>query len=481
MIQLESLTKLQENSDEFSKKNSFGSISTTCKTLLERGNQKEELLNNANSAYPIIHHKVLKLMTNFLQMKQNHGSLIEKEVYKDITIPQFVDRLMLKRPLMFVGQRDHYILRDHAKQGQAGDDWHKIGTQEEVEPFLMKEYITYDEGKIAALIGTGSWTDIINKGGRQNMGEFDSGDGYEKRGVIVGLAGPRMNKTNALESQELRVTEEQNDPEFGYGKKNQRKTFQLFANFYGMEYIPTFSEVDKSYTKEQNKDTFLGKIKNTISKSTNSISAGYQEFLHLKNTRQYLHIDAFTQRMKLSAEILLAEAGHRAKLAKKKAYVHVVGLGLGVWKICQNQPQMFADIYATTAANMNLPSVSDIDLSWINVDFCTVAGHQVKSGDTIPGTSTTLHISKREPWDLLDDKEKIVVASWAWDGMSFVGNEYWAGSLHTSSDPAAACCTQIPELHNPWVNPVMCGANARVVTQEGQLQDLVQFVANHGK
>ena len=27
--------------------------------------------------------------------------------------------------------------------------------------------------------------------------------------------------------------------------------------------------------------------------------------------------------------------------------------------------------------------------------------------------------------------------------MSFVGNEYWAGSIATSSDPAAASCTQV--------------------------------------
>ena len=28
--------------------------------------------------------------------------------------------------------------------------------------------------------------------------------------------------------------------------------------------------------------------------------------------------------------------------------------------------------------------------------------------------------------------------------MSFVGNAYWAGSTATSSDPAAASCTQVP-------------------------------------
>ena len=28
----------------------------------------------------------------------------------------------------------------------------------------------------------------------------------------------------------------------------------------------------------------------------------------------------------------------------------------------------------------------------------------------------------------------------------FSGNEYWAGSLSTSSDPAAACCTQVKKI-----------------------------------
>ena len=83
--------------------------------------------------------------------------------------------------------------------------------------------------------------------------------------------------------------------------------------------------------------------------------------------------------------------------------------------------------------------------------------------------------------------------------MSFVGNEYWAGSTTTSSDPAAASCTQvsiiqikmvmkikimketlyenskIPELLNPWVNSVFCGANSRVVTKEGKLITLKEY------
>ena len=48
---------------------------------------------------------------------------------------------------------------------------------------------------------------------------------------------------------------------------------------------------------------------------------------------------------------------------------------------------------------------------------------KLKDGDMIPNTEMKIHISKRNPWDKLDveDEDKLVVASWAWDGMSFVG------------------------------------------------------------
>ena len=56
-------------------------------------------------------------------------------------------------------------------------------------------------------------------------------------------------------------------------------------------------------------------------------------------TAEFFHKHVYEQRIRITAETFLIEANHRAKLAAgKKAYVHVVGLGLGVWKMLNAQP-----------------------------------------------------------------------------------------------------------------------------------------------
>lgn len=101
-------------------------------------------------------------------------------------------------------------------------------------------------------------------------------------------------------------------------------------------------------------------------------------------------------------------------------------------------------------------AIGDIDFSWIaNAPF---AGSKMEDGKTFPGTDITIHFSRRNPFAKVegekDNTHPLVVAMYAWDGNSFPGNEYWGGSLSASGDPGAACCTQIPELQNAYVN---CG------------------------
>ena len=366
-VTLDNLGTLKQKSDEFSRRNKFGCESTKCVELEQRGFTEEELLANANSAYPIIHHRVYDLMNKFLDMKRNVGSKVEKDIYKEVSIESFIDRLVSKRPLVFVGALDTYVLRDQGEgewvEGKMGADvWHTIGTDKEKEPLVMADYLTYNECKLAALLGASTFTVTANKGGRKNSGVW-AGDeeDWERRGLIVGLVGPRMHKEGAMECQEMRVMEEQNSKSVA-----KDSVLQLFANFYGMERVATYKEVKRAF--DHKGVGALAALKRTFQRG--GVQVQTEDFLPVLTTRpiteqSYLHLPAYTQRIRIVADMLLADANDRARREGKMAFVHVVGLGLGVWQISPEQKPIFAGIFLDALVDLKPDHVSDLALSWV--------------------------------------------------------------------------------------------------------------------
>ncbi len=381
---------------------------------------QQKIVEHAQSAYPLIHSEVQSFIAQFLHYKKNNGTNVEKALYKDMSVQQFIMRLLTQRPLMFMTGSDQYLLAGKL-QGQGG--FEKIGTDLEQAPLILKDYLSYDEMAVAALVGITVPTYFINNGARDNKGNKGPDGSYEKEGIYAGLVGARFEKPGYMEWQHMIITQQQTTAERGYGlNATYPGLLALWSDLYG-EKFPTFAEARKDN------------------------SGKYVLLSHIS----YFNKDVYKKRIRFVVEPFLVDAHKRAAEQNKKAYVHVVGLGLGEWKIDERQAPLMLEVYADMINDNNLSAISDIDFSWFPATAQKIAG--VADGGKLK--NITVHFSERNPADKLtgNDAGKLLVAMYAWDGNAYPGNEYWAGMLTASGDPAAACCSTICELQNPQINP----------------------------
>lgn len=146
---------------------------------------------------------------------------------------------------------------------------------------------------------------------------------FVDEGIIVGMIGTRLRKPNVMEYQELVITDNQNTSANGYGSNVENSVPKLFFEFYEEKCLD-YEEVMKF--KELLPETEANRFKDLC-------IATFDNYMYYK-------------RLAISFDTLLLEANFRAKCANKTAYVHVVGLGLGVWRISGHQNDVFMDTFA---------------------------------------------------------------------------------------------------------------------------------------
>ncbi|MCW5583832.1 MAG: DUF4804 domain-containing protein [Gammaproteobacteria bacterium] len=216
--------QLAERSQDFLKKADIGAPPTTenrISTLVETGRTTaQEIVEAAESARTIVDPKVIELIKDFLAYKKEHGTEKEKELYEKMTPEAFIERLLTKRPVVFMGDTDDYILRN-GERGSGG--FEKIGTDQEVPPLVLADYISYEEMEISALLSVSEKTFFINRGDRGNHGVPGEEGSYEKRGFYIGQVGARFEKPGVMEWKYCVITEEQNTREKGYGAPTRRR------------------------------------------------------------------------------------------------------------------------------------------------------------------------------------------------------------------------------------------------------------------
>ncbi|KAI0903333.1 hypothetical protein F4823DRAFT_298861 [Ustulina deusta] len=366
---------------------------------------EETVKNDALNTRIVVHSRFPQLVQQFLEHKKLHGSRVEKTFYHvGWTWQQQIARLVEKRSLVFMDRSDFTVLRSGERIGSAYMEWDRVGTEEERhnKHLFLEDYLSYDEIMLSSLIGVSGPSFFSNDGRRRNMGRRATAGDFEPRGVIVGLVGARFEREDRMDS--AFVLQDASNP------RQHPELRDIFLDFFKQRKDPAL--------------TFDGNM--------------------------------YKARIRVTADILFLEASQRAKAVGKKAYVYVVGLGLGVWAWhpSGNQSLLYVQAFIESLEQLgdSLSHIGTVEFAWID----EVLGFKQRSM-TFGASQTVIDVrfSRRNPAEKLRgaDENQLLVLSYAWDGNAFPGNEYWVGSLTATGDPAAACMSTISELHNPMVNP----------------------------
>ena len=169
---------------------------------------------------------------------------------------------------------------------------------------------------------------------------------------------------------------------------------------------------------------------------------------HMRNSGSEKHsADLYSTR---SALVLGTLFNGAAKIAKTPTRVVVTGLGLGVWSGGSDEAHAaFARgiLLALKDSPVN-ENIKELLLAYIDLNKIAKVFPDLKNVCKTRGIELIIGnisaLSKAEDLDL--------ITCYAWDSMSYQGNEYWDGLLNGSMDPATVAATTIPFLGIPDIN-----------------------------
>lgn len=393
-------------------------------TDAERCTLKEKIKNTKNIYEKINKNYNLKWVTNMKKNMDNVRILVSDKVveaikqyvikraktsqffktnFKDIktnnkVLRKYLRRLVCKRPFTFFYEQDTTLFRDGILVPSATGVFSNLNQMDETDNRSIKDYLCYDEIALACYVSVGGPVQFLNKGDRGNRqiikNEYIRD---QKTGVqyhYIGCVGARFEKN---------------------------KTIRRMLP----KYIP----------KEEENN--LRKLKH------------FQHILNTGNESDKVTICKIRLKERLRHSIY-PFMHYAAQQANCKVFI--VGLGAGVWAGGASEFGIEnKDIY-----QIIIDIVADFmkDETFQTTNIREIVFSHFKGGSIENKFKTALNVCKKNsnPGDPPGSGIENVVAMYAWDGNSFPGNEFWVGHKSASGDPAAACASTIPVIHNPALN-----------------------------
>lgn len=317
----------------------------------------------------------------------------------------------------FYGMKDDILLQGNNDLKYGEFPFDAIGTAEEADPLVLENFLSYDEMAVGSLIGMSTPVHFINNGERFNCGvraipppgklSYD----YEKTGIYIGLVGTRFERPGKMAYKFMMITPEQNTNENGYGVDGTANAYmQHWAEFYALANFPTYEEAKEMHQTD---------------KEGNFVKVGTTHF--------FFNAEVFRKHCFYLASLFLREADDRARGAGKRAFCHVVGLGLGEWAVKGvegDQKMIMLKAYFDVMKTLKFKSISAIQFSWFNIESVDILHEgasltvEDKAELTFDGGLTRVYFNRADPAARLPDdhKDDLLVAMYAWDSGSYPGN-----------------------------------------------------------
>ncbi|KAL7035170.1 hypothetical protein ACKWTF_008254 [Chironomus riparius] len=404
---------------------------------------EEKMSNMARETRPFLAKEIWNMLDDYMDFMRNL-SRIEGEnyraIYKDLTRHELIKRLIFKRPVVFYGPPDRFLLRCEGNKMMEGkNDFKNVAKNldkiSDSSPYL-REYISYDENLLSSLIGMSTPTYYFSIGGKGKARLP-----FIDEGILCGIVGARNSKPNFMEHRFTLPRSKDFDAKVF--KSDKFWIEKVYSDAFPEKVIPTIQDI-------QTKPDIYNKI------YINGVNEVYLE-----------------KRLMLSVLPYMQEAMSRGVEKDKDVFCSVPAIGAGVWAKCINGsiihrlivkgvlkfldsyddhpnlkhlkalalPVEDPKMYSGFAASGNIKEIKVVNEN-IVITFKEPVDHKLKI------INRSRYVAELLPEEFRDC---ISIAGYAWDGNSYPGNEYWFGMMG-SFDPQAINCSLLGQFQNPEVN-----------------------------